>query len=199
VRNTAFFIAGLALILLQANLFRPVGFVHASLMQLSQTPGFWRWIGYEHAPLLHVTSFVPSLVLPLIVYMGVHEYSLARGAGVAFVLGYATDLTAIAPVGLFTFTFVALYVLARGAGVRLASQTKLMQLVLGFSFSLLHSVMLLVLLAIFGPDPYVPRAVYHFALPHAVATALIAPVVFVIAQRIHAATMRGSEEAGVRS
>ena len=199
MRNTAFFLAGLALILLQANLFRPVGFVHGWVLHLSETPGFWHSIGYHDSPLLHLSSFVPSLVLPLIVYMGVHEYSLARGAGVAFVLGYATGLTAIAPVGLFTFTFVALYVLARGAGVRLASQTKWLQIVLGLSFSLVHSVMLLVLLAIFGPDPYVPRAIYRFALPHAFATAVIAPAVFAIAQRIHAATIRGSDEVAVRS
>ena len=199
MRNTAFFVAGLCLILLQANLFRPVGAMHHMLMHFAETPGFWRWIGYPDQPLVHVTSLVPSLVLPLIVFMGVHEYALARGAGVAFVLGYATDLTGIAPVGLFTFTFVALYVLARAAGVRLAAQTKLMQLVLGFSFSLLHSVMILVLLAIFGRDPYVPRAIYLYSLPHALATGVCSPLVFVVAQRIHAATMRGAEEAGGRA
>lgn len=199
MRNTAFFIAGLGLILLQANLFRPIDWMHGVLMHFAETPGFWRWIGYPEAQLIHTTSFVPQLVLPLIVFMGVHEYALARGAGVAFVLGYATDLTGIAPVGLFTFTFVALYVLARGAGVRLAAQTKLMQLVLGASFSLLHSVMILVLLAIFGRDPYVPRAIYPYAIPQAVATGLVSPLIFLLAQRIHAATIRGAEEAGARA
>ncbi len=199
MRNTAFFVAGLALILVQASLFRPISWLHGVLMHFSETSGFWHWIGYQDAHLIHVTSFSPSLVLPLIVFMGVHEYALARGAGVAFVLGYATDLTGIAPVGLFTFTFVAIYILARAAGVRLAAQTRLMQLVLGFSFSLLHSVMILVLMAIFGRDPYVPRALYPYALPHALATAAWSPFVFVIAQRIHAATIRGAEETGVRA
>lgn len=196
MRNTAFFGLGLVLVLVQANLFRPLSALHAVLMHFAATPGFWRWVGYPDAHLVHVTSFVPELVLPLIVFMGVHEYALARGAGVAFVLGYATDVTGIAPVGLYTFTFVALYVLARAAGVRLAAQTKLMQLLLGLAFSLLHSVMIFVLLAIFGRDPYVPRSLYPQALPLALATGLASPLVFFFAQKLHARTSSGEREAG---
>ena len=84
--------------------------------------------GYVAARVLghaHVGRPIPALVLPLILFMGVHEYSLARGAAVAFVLGYATDVLGIAPVGLYTFTYVATFVLARAAGVRLAAQTTL--------------------------------------------------------------------------
>src|SRR6185437_12340107 len=117
MRNTAFFIAGLALLLLQTQLYRLLAFVH-------------------------VPGLVPSLVLPLILFMGVHEYSLARGASVAFVLGYSTDLIGIAPVGLYTFTYVAIFLLARGAGVRLAAQTMMMQVVLALAFTLVHSVMI---------------------------------------------------------
>ena len=115
MRNTAFFAAGFGLLLVQAQLFRVLG-------------------------LVHLPGAVPSLVLPLILFMGVHEYSLARGAGVAFVLGYATDLIGIAPVGLYTFTYVALFLLARGAGVRLAAQTTWMQVVLALAFTLVHFV-----------------------------------------------------------
>jgi rod shape-determining protein MreD len=131
---------------------------------------------------------IPALVFPLILFMGVHEYSLARGAVVAFVLGYATDVLGIAPVGLYTFTYVATFVLARGAGVRLAAQTSWMQVLLVGAFSLLQSTMVLVLLAIFGRDPWVPRTLYPLAFPHAVATAAVAPVAFRIAQALHAAT-----------
>ncbi len=165
MRNLAFLVAGLVLLLLQANVFRVIAWVH-------------------------VPGLVPSLVLPLIVFMGVHEYSLARGAAVAFVLGYATDLIGIAPIGLFTFTYVATFVLARAAGVRLAAQTMWMQALLATAFALLHSVMVLVLLAIFGrdKDAWVPRQLYPLALPHVLATGFIAPLVFRVAQRIHAAT-----------
>jgi rod shape-determining protein MreD len=131
---------------------------------------------------------IPALVLPIILFMGVHEYSLARGAGVAFVLGYATDVLGIAPVGLYTFTYVATFVLARAAGVRLAAQTTWMQLLLVGAFALLQSVMVLVLLAIFGRDAWVPRSLYPLALPHAIATAAVAPVIFRIAEALHGAT-----------
>jgi rod shape-determining protein MreD len=171
VRNTAFFGSGLLLLLVQANLFRVLSYVH-------------------------VPGLVPSLVLPLILFMGVHEYSLARGAGVAFVLGYATDLIGIAPVGLYTFTYVAIFLLARAAGVRLAAQTMMMQVVLALAFTLVHSVMILVLLAIFGRDAYVPRALYPMAIPHVLATGAVAPLNFRLAQRLHSATITGPRAQG---
>jgi rod shape-determining protein MreD len=168
VRNTAFFAAGLVLLLIQANLFRVLSYVH-------------------------VPGLVPSLVLPLILFMGVHEYSLARGASVAFVLGYSTDLVGIAPVGLYTFTYVAIFLLARAAGVRLAAQTMMMQVVLALAFTLVHSVMILMLLAIFGRDAYVPRALYPMTIPHVLATGAVAPLIFRLAQRLHSATVAGRE------
>lgn len=169
MRNTVFFGAGIVLLLIQANLFRVTG-----------------W--------MHVPGLVPSLVLPLILFMGVHEYSLPRGASVSFVLGYATDLIGITPVGLHTFTFVAIFVLARAAGVRLAAQTMMMQVALALAFALVHSVMILVLLAIFGRDAYVPRALYRLIVPHVLATGAIAPLIFRLAQRLHVATITGSRE-----
>jgi rod shape-determining protein MreD len=120
MRNTAFLVAGIALLLVQANLFRVLG------------------------P-LHIAGLVPSLVLPLILFMGVHEYSVVRGASVSFVLGYATDLIGIVPIGLYTFTYVTLFILGRAAGVRLAAQTMMMQVGLVLCFALVHSVMMLIL------------------------------------------------------
>ena len=170
MRNTAFLALGLALLLVQANLFRLTD-------------------------LLHAPSLIPSLVLPLILFMGVHEYSIARGASVSFVLGYATDLIGIAPVGLYTFTYVAIFMLGRAAGVRLAAQTMMMQLGLALAFTLVHSVMILVLIAIFGVDAYVPRALYPLILPHVLATGAVAPLIFRLAERVHAATVTTSREA----
>ena len=164
MRNTAFIATGLALLLVQENLFRILGWVH-------------------------VPGLSPSLVLPLILFMGVHEYSLVRGAAVAFFLGYVSDLVGIAPVGLYTFTYVALFLLARAAGVRLAAQTVMMQVALALAFTLVHSVMILVLLAIFGRDAYVPRALYPMILPHVLATGAVAPLIFRLAQRLHVATV----------
>ncbi len=148
-------------------------------------------LGYAllvHVAHAHVARPIPALVLPLILFMGVHEYSLARGAIVAFALGYGTDVLGIAPVGLYTFTYVATFVLARAAGVRLATQTTWMQVLLVGAFAIVQSTMVLVLLAIFGRDAWVPRSLYPLALPHAIATAAVAPLAFRISQAIHAIT-----------
>ncbi|CAN5144956.1 hypothetical protein BH09MYX1_BH09MYX1_07350 [soil metagenome] len=166
MRYGAFFLAGFVLMIVQANLFRVI-------------------------QLIHVPGLVPSLVLPLVVFMGVREYPLAKGAATAFALGYGTDLLGMSPVGLYTFTYVALYVLARTAGVRLAAQTIWMQLALGFGFAALESITVLVLLAIFGRDPYVPRALYPMAFPHVLATAALSPLIFRFASLIHNRTARG--------
>ncbi|HEY8074182.1 MAG TPA: rod shape-determining protein MreD [Labilithrix sp.] len=177
MRNTAFFIAGFVLVLLQSNLFR----LTRVLL------GLLSWIFRTETPIT-VPGLVPSLVLPLILFMGVHEYSLVRGASVAFALGYLSDLVGVAPLGLYTSTYVAIYILARAAGVRLAAQAMWMQIALALGFALVHSVMVLVLLAIFGRDAWVPRSLLGMIVPHVLATGAVAPLVFRLAQRIHVAT-----------
>jgi rod shape-determining protein MreD len=164
VRNTVFLGVGLLLLIIQGNLHRILG----------------------HIPLAGIT---PNLVLPLIVFMGVHEYSVVRGASLACVLGYALDMFAGAPVGLFTFISVAIFVLSRAAGVRLAAQTLLTQLALAFGFALFESVTVLMLVAIFGRDPHSPRSLLSLVVPHAAATALVSPIVFRLAERLHQATI----------
>ncbi len=175
---------------------RPIAILRADfLLPATVIAGYVLLVTLGHA---HIGRPIPALVLPLILFMGVHEYSLARGAAVAFVLGYATDVLGIAPVGLYTFTYVTTFVLARGAGVRLAAQTTWMQVLLVGAFAVLQSTMILVLMAIFGRDAWVPRSLYPLALPHAIATAAIAPAVFRLAQVIHVMTA-GSPRAEIGS
>jgi rod shape-determining protein MreD len=164
VRNTLFLGVGLLLLVIQGNLHRLLG----------------------HVPL---AGIIPNLVLPLIVFMGVHEYSVVRGATLAFALGYAIDLLGGAPIGLFTFISVSIFVLSRAAGVRMAAQTELTQIALAFAFALFESVTVLMLIAIFGRDPHGPRALLGLVLPHAAATAIASPLVFRIAERLHQATI----------
>jgi len=185
MRNLAFVLTGFALILMQSNLFRLTSAFHHALL--------WSSDFYSRSHHLHLTNWTPQLALPLIVFMGVHEYSVLRGALIVSALGYLTDLIGIAPVGLYAFTYLAMFLLARAAGVRLAAQTAMMQGVLGLGFALLHGITILILMAIFGRDPYVPRALYPFLLPHVLATAGVAPIVFRVAQKLYQATTRGAE------
>jgi rod shape-determining protein MreD len=160
MRNAAFLAFALALILLEANIHRVVG-----------PAGLHGW--------------TPSAVLPLVIFLGVHEPSMARGAILAFVIGHALDLFASAPIGVFTFVYVALWWLARVVGVRLAAQTVPTQMAFAFGFSLVESLVVLVLLVVFGADPQRPVELSTVVVPHSTATALLAPLVFRIAERLH--------------
>lgn len=164
MRNTAFLVLGFTLLVVQSNLYRLIDS-------------------------LHVAIATPSLLLPLVVFMGVHEYSVARGAALSFILGYLLDVFAGAPVGLFTFISVASFVVARVAGIRLAAQTLLTKVALAFVFSLLESVVVVTLTAIFANDAHRARSLAMLVPSHAITTCAFAPFVFRVAERVHAATV----------
>lgn len=160
MRSTALLSVGLLLIVAQGNLYPVLGY-------------------------LGLHGATPSFVLPLVIFLGVHETSMARGASLAFALGYATDLLASAPIGLFSLMGVVVWGLARIVGVRLTAQAWWTKAALAFGFSLVESVLILVLLAIFGADPQRPLEIASVALPHATSTALFSLLVFPLAQRIY--------------
>jgi rod shape-determining protein MreD len=175
VKNAAFVAIAVGLLLVQGNLFRITGLI----------TGFF-----------DVQNTTPSLVLPLVVFLGVHEPSMARGALLSFAIGYTTDLFASAPIGLFTFTSMTVWWLARVAGVRLSAQTLPTQVFLGFVFSIFEAAIILMLLAIFGLDPQRPVELVRTWFPHAVVTALCSPLVFRLAHRLQQSgtpTVRTSE------
>jgi rod shape-determining protein MreD len=176
VRNLTFFSVGFLLILAQSNLYRVLGPL-SSIAIGHATLGTW----------LHGAT--PNLVLPLIIFLGVHEHSMARGALLAFGFGYTTDILAAAPMFLFAFVCVAIWWLARVAGVRLTAQTFMTRLPLAFAFSVVESAIVLTLLAIFGTDNHRPLELATVVLPRAISTALVAPPIFSFAQRLHVSTL----------
>lgn len=164
MRIAAFFAVGLLLLIAQGNLYPLVG-----------------WIG--------IHGSTPSFMLPLVLFVGVHEAQMLRGALIAFGLGYATDIVSSAPIGLFALVSVACWWLARVAGVRLTAQTMLTRVALCFGFSLVETLLVLILLAIFGADPQRPLELATIALPHAVSTAIFSVLIFPIAERVHRETV----------
>ena len=166
MRNLGFFAVAALLILVQSNLYRLIGPLGVL-------------VGAEH---MH--GVTPSLALPLVIFLGVHELSMPRGAALSFAIGYAQDLLGAAPIGLFTFVYVMIWWLSRVAGVRLTAQTVLTRMSLAFVFALVQSGVILVLLAVFGSDNRRPLEVATIAVPHAIATALCAPLLFRLAQRL---------------
>jgi rod shape-determining protein MreD len=164
MRNAAFVAFGLFLVLLQSNLY----------------PLF--------AP-LGINGATPSLLLPLVIFLGVHEPSMARGALLASALGYMLDLFASAPIGLFAFVYPAIWWLSRVVGVRLTAQAVLTKFALAFLFALVESTLILILLAVFGSDPQRPLEVSRIIVAHATSTGIGAVFVFRIAERLHQGTL----------
>lgn len=72
------------------------------------------------------------------------------------------------------------------------------KMALAFAFSLLESIIIIALTAIFGGDAARPRALASLVLPHAITTALFAPLLFSLAQRVHSATVSTPKPAEVR-
>jgi len=120
----------------------------------------------------------------MVVFLGVYEHSMAKGASLAFAMGYMLDVLAAAPIGLFAFVHVAIWWLSRVAGVRLTAQTWFTRVSLGFVFALVQSAIVLIVLAVFGTDNRRPVGMATVVLGNAVSTALLSPGLFMLAQRL---------------
>lgn len=171
MRSTAYLLVGLVLILLQGVLFRFLPWVSDVTI----------W-GVPLRPLL--TGATPNLVLPMVVYLGIHEESMARGALLSFGLGWELDLLGGGPAFIHRFTLVAVWWLSRIASSRVSTQSVVMRLPLAFAASLAESAIILTLLAIFGLDSKRPLELSALLLPRALATTLLAPAVFDLSHRL---------------
>jgi len=171
MRSTSYLLVGLVLILLQGVLFR-------FLPWLTGMSAF----GIELRPLL--MGATPNLVLPMVVYLGIHEESMARGALLSFGLGWELDLLAGGPAFIHRFTLVAVWWLSKIASSRVSTQSVVMRLPLAFAASLVETAIILTLLTLFGQDSKRPLELSALALPRAISTTLFAPAVFDLAHRL---------------
>lgn len=171
MRSTAYLLVGLFLIVLQGTAHRFL----AGLDGLS--------IGSFNASVF-VHGATPSLMLPFVVYLGIHEPSMARGALLSCGLGWGLDILGGGPAFLFRFTMVAIWWISRAASTRVSTQSAVMRIPLAFVASLAQSAIVLTLLAIFGADNRRPLELTSLILPRAVSTALFAPFVFSLAHRL---------------
>ena len=151
MRSAAYLGVAVLLLLVQSNLFRLLG-------PLSTLLG---------ARLTHGAT--PSLLLPMVIFLGVYEPSMAKGAALSCAMGYAQDILATAPIGLFAFVHVAIWWLARVAGVRLTAQTWFTRR---------------------------PVSMASVMLANAVTTALVSPALFQLAQRLRQGGLTRAQNEG---
>jgi rod shape-determining protein MreD len=145
--------------------------------------------------------FAPNLILPMVIFLGVApDVSIVRGVIVSFLLGYLLDLLTGNPMSLETFLCVATFLVARGAGLRLFLRGPAFQVGLTFLATLVAGGASLALRALFESQP--PFAVHTATetlttlVGPAVATALMAPFVFGLAQRVDGMSAGRRDDAG---
>ena len=141
-----------------------------------------------------VVALVPDVVLVLVLYLGVTPHRAATsGAVVALLLGYVMDLTAAAPKGLFGLTYVAFFYLGRLAQSRFLTTTRLFEILFALVAGLLSGIVTLFVRALAAP--HVGLRGFGTVLFQAVATAIVAPVIFSLGRFVDRRTSRVPDHA----
>jgi rod shape-determining protein MreD len=143
-------------------------------------------------------AYVPNLVLPIALFLGVSaDVHIVRGAVSCFMLGYLLDSFSGGPMGLQTFTLVASFLVARGAGLRALPQGSAVQIALTAALGVLSGGLVLALRAIFERAFALDLAqAWATLFPSVLATTLCAPFVFAALRRVASpGGMRGEERA----
>lgn len=149
----------------------------------------------------HLDPFVPNLVLPLVIFLGVSpDVEIARGAAVAFVLGYLFDLYSGNRMGVATFVMVLTFMTLRGAGFRLFLRGPQFQIPLTFVVGMFAGGAEVTIRAVFEPRPpvLVDATWNRFGdlSASALVTALAAPLLFHAGQRVEALMATNRREDG---
>jgi rod shape-determining protein MreD len=153
------------------------------------------------ATVLPIGPFAPSLLLPMVIFLGVSpDVHVVRGVVISFVLGYLLDLLSGNPMSLSTFVLVATFLVARGAGVRLFLRGPAFQIALTFLATLVAGGAAMTLRAVFEkPPPFPVTTDFRVArelFGLAVATAIMAPLVFALVRRIDAMSTTRRDDTG---
>jgi rod shape-determining protein MreD len=151
------------------------------------------------ATLIPMQMFAPNLMLPIALALGTApDLHLVRSALVCFVLGYLFDAFCGNPLGLQTFVLVATYMLARGAAVRLLPHGPMFIALFSLLMSVLSGFAVLALRALFEKKSeiltYDIQGTLQVVLQSAIATALLAPVIFTAVRRIETRAPQRTDE-----
>lgn len=135
---------------------------------------------------LHLPTqrLAPTLVLPMVLFMAVGDFSLARGVSLSFVLGYLADVFSGGSLGLWTFTLVSVFLLSRVAGLKLFLHGKVFQVLMTFMASMVAGLEMMSLLLVFDRRPLNVVAALGVVFTQSLATAATAPVVFALVRRL---------------
>lgn len=141
-----------------------------------------------------VHIFVPDLVIPFILYIGIIDFGTARGAALAFVLGYVLDANSVSPVGVHLFVIPATYLLYRFIHHKLLLSGTIFQIAMTFAATLTASLLVVGMRTLFERSFLSWSAVLMTIPFHSLATALFSPVVFWLGAKIVPESPKRKEE-----
>ncbi len=140
------------------------------------------------------SAFVPDLVIPFILYLGIIDFGAARGAALAFVLGYFFDANSASPVGVHLFVIPATYLLYRFIHHKLLLSGTVFVIAMTFAATLTASLLIVGMRTLFERSIMSWNAVLVTIPLHSVATAVFSPVVFWIGTRLVPESPKRKEE-----
>lgn len=137
----------------------------------------------------------PDLVLPLILYIGLLGFNAARGAAIAFVIGYFLDaLQPGAPICLNMFVLVCVFLISRVMAARLLLAGTFFHVIAALLGSVASSLIIVGLRAIFERHVGGLQPLAIVIGSRAMATAVAAPFVFALARRLDTRRSQRREE-----
>lgn len=149
--------------------------------------------------LLPFEYLAPDLVLPLILYIGLLGYNAARGAAIAFVIGYFLDtLQPGTPICLNMFVLVCLFLVSRMLAARLLLAGTVFHVSLAILGSVASSLIIIALRAIFERHVGGLQPLAVVVATRAATTAVMAPFVFSLARKIDTKRSKRREEKALR-
>ncbi len=131
--------------------------------------------------------WIPDLALPFVLYLGLQEGGLARGAAIAFVLGYFQDALGGSPIGMHPLAAVIVFFAARIARLRLLLDGPLFHAVVALAAATLGAVVIVALRAIFESAAPSLGVALRLAGPRILTTAAAAPALVAVVRAIDAA------------
>lgn len=149
--------------------------------------------------LLPFEYLAPDLVLPLILYIGLLGFNAARGAAIAFVIGYFLDtLQPGTPICLNMFVLVCLFLVSRMLAARLLLAGTVFHVLLAILGSVASSLIIIALRAIFERHVGGLQPLAVVVATRAGTTAVMAPFIFSLARKLDPKRSKRREERALR-
>ncbi len=133
-------------------------------------------------PLAAVGRATPDLLLIMCVYLGLHQHTVGGAIG-AFSLGYLQDAFSGSVAGLNAFGMCLVFTVVYLTSRRLWVDNTISKIAVVFLASLLKTIAILVLVAVFMSIEGLWRTMLSYLLIEAVLAAILSPAVFAVLAR----------------